>query len=356
MSTHTSTTSAAASTPAAAHPALATQLRQQRRVRARAYRWRLGALLVAVVAIWWLSLMAGQAWFSPAEVWSVLVGNPAPGTEFTIGDLRLPRATIAVAAGLAFGLAGNTFQTMLRNQLASPDIIGISAAASAAGVTGLVLFHFSQVAVSAMSLVASLVVAAVIYVLSLKSGFSGTRLILIGIGLSAVLQAWTQFVISQAPQWDLHAATRWLTGSLNTMSWERGAPLLVCIVVLAPVMVALNNRLAVLQLGDALAIGLGLHLTVVRAALIGCAVVLVAVATATAGPVSFVAFMAGPIASRVFSNTTALLLPSALVGALLMLVADLAGQYLFGTRYPVGVITGALGAPFLIYLLIRSRR
>lgn len=192
---------------------------------------------------------------------------------------------------------------------------------------------------------------------SLKSGFTGTRLILIGIGMSAILQAWTNFVLSKAPSYDLPTATRWITGSLNTMSWQRGLP---------PPRGGSSHRaghgyarphtLNVLRLGDDLAVGLGLRLNAVRVTAIVGAVILIAVATASTGPIAFVEFMAGPIATRLFRQGPSMIAPAGAIGAILVLAADMAGQYFFGTRYPVGVVTGALGAPFLIYLLTRTNR
>lgn len=336
--------------------ALAHDIRAARRNRARSHALRTTFLVLLVGGLWLASLVFGEVTYSLGDIARVIAGQSVPGASFSVGELRLPRATVAVAVGLAFGIAGTTFQTLLRNQLASPDIIGISSAASAAGVTGIVAFHWSQTAVSAFSLAASLVVAAAIYLLSLTSGFSGTRLILIGIGISAILNSWVTYQLSRAAAWDLGTATRWITGSLNTMSWERGAPLLLTVALCVPLMTIGRHQLAVLRLGDALATGLGLRLNAVRVALIAGAVTLIAVGTATAGPVAFVAFMSGPIATRLYPGGLTSPLPAGLIGAVLVLAADLAGQFALGTRYPVGVITGALGAPFLIYLLTRARR
>lgn len=335
---------------------LATSLASARKKRSL-HHWALIAVLaIAVIGAWFASLIIGETFYSPSDVFAVIMGEQVSGASFTVGTLRLPRATVAIFVGLAFGIAGTIFQTMLRNQLASPDIIGISASASAAGATGIIMFGMGQTSVSIMSTVASLTIAVIIYLLSIKSGFTGTRMILIGIGCAAIMQAWTSYVLSNAAAWDLPTATRWITGSLNTMSWERGMPVIITVIILAPLMIALSHQLSILRLGDDLARGLGIRLTMTRVLLFVGAVVLIAIATAATGPIAFVAFMAGPIASRIFKPGASLVLPAGLLGALLVLVADLAGQYLFGTRYPVGVITGAIGAPFLIYLLTRSSR
>ena len=330
---------------------------QEQRGRAR-IRFTLTLVVLATLtaALWMLSLMFGDSFYTLADVISVIKGDTVPGASFAVGELRLPRATIAIVAGFAFGVSGIIFQTMLRNQLASPDIIGISAGAAAAGSTMIVLFHASQAAVSTVALMVSLGVAALTYLLALKSGFTGTRLILTGIGIAAMLQAWTTYVLSKASAWDLPTATRWLTGSLNNMSWERGFPLVITVLAVTPLLLIGAHKLSILELGDDVATSLGLRVNLLRGALVVGAVMLIAVATSATGPISFVAFMAGPIAIRIFRPGANLIVPSGLVGALLVLVADLAGQYLFGTRYPVGVITGAFGAPFLIYLLVRASR
>ncbi|MDY5585658.1 MAG: iron chelate uptake ABC transporter family permease subunit, partial [Arcanobacterium sp.] len=150
-------------------------------------------------------------------------------------------------------------------------------------------------------------------------------------------------------------ASRWLTGSLNGASWARILPLIVVVTLFVPLLLILRAKLGVLQLGDELAIGLGLQTKIYRVFLIVGAVTLVAVATSACGPVSFVAFMAGPIAMRLSRNQGMPMLTAGLVGALIMIAADYSGQYFFGARYPVGVVTGLLGAPFLIYLLIRAQ-
>ncbi|MDO5031190.1 iron chelate uptake ABC transporter family permease subunit [Corynebacterium sp.] len=337
-------------------PSTSTLLRHAHRRQQRAYALRLGALLLAVIALWWLNVLVGEKTYSFAQAFAVLRGETVPGASFTLGELRLPRATIGAAAGVAFGVSGVIFQRLLRNQLASPEIIGISSASAASGVTAIIGFHASQSAVSAAALAAGLGLSALVYVLSLKSGFSGTRLILIGIGFSALLQAWINLMLTAAPSWDLPTATRWITGSLNSLTWQRGAPLLGAVVLLAPVAALLSARLSLLQLGDELPVSLGVRLPLVRVGLILCAVGLISVATSVTGPIAFLAFMSGPIAARLFPLGSALILPSAAVGAALVLGADFAGQYLLGHQYPVGVVTGALGAPFLINLLTRINR
>ncbi len=334
----------------------ATELRAARAGRARHRAWITATLAAAVVILFAVSLLIGETFYPPTDVLAVLAGQQVPGASYTVGELRLPRSCLAVLAGLAFGVSGVTFQTMLRNQLASPDIIGISSGASAAGVIGIVLLHWSQTAVSLLALVAALAVAVAIYLLSFRGGFAGTRLILIGIGVAAMLHSVVTYTLSKAASWDLPTATRWLSGSLNAASWDRVLPVAVTVVVVLPVMLVLSRHVSVLRLGDDSATGLGVRVRLVRPLAVVGAVTLIAVATAACGPIAFVALMSGPVAVRLVGSGGSLTLPAGLVGALLVLAADLIGQFLLGTRYPVGVITGVLGAPYLIYLLIRSNR
>ncbi|MFH8758967.1 FecCD family ABC transporter permease [Streptomyces atroolivaceus] len=334
-------------------------LREVTRGRVRnASRRRLTArvLAVLVVAAFAVTLMAGQTFYPPSDVVQVVLGEQVPGASFTVGRLRLPRAVLAVTAGFSFGMAGVTFQTMLRNPLASPDVIGISAGASAAAAVAIVTLSLDETQVSVLAVVAALVVALLVYVLAFRDGVVGTRLILIGIGISAMLDSITSYVLSRAAEWDLQEATRWLTGSLNGVGWDRTVPALVALAVLAPVLLAQGRNLSALQLGDDTASALGVRVERTRVTVILAAVGLIAFATAAAGPIAFVAFLSGPIAARLVGAGGSLLVPAGLVGALLVLVADFAGQFAFDTRYPVGVVTGVLGAPYLVYLIVRTHR
>ena len=158
--------------------------------------------------------------------------------SFTVGELRLPRASMAVLAGASFGLGGITFQTMLRNPLASPDVIGITSGASAAAVVAIVIFKLDETAVSLLAIVAALATATVTYLLSFRGGVVGTRLILIGIGIAAMLDSVVAYVIVRAASWDLQTAMRWLTGSLNGATWGQVLPLALAAVVCVPVLLA----------------------------------------------------------------------------------------------------------------------
>lgn len=335
-------------------PRPAVAVGRRRRGRRRATATLVLALLVLTVAA--TALMVGDTLYSPGEVLRVILGQAVPGASFTVGELRLPRVAEGLVTGAAFGLGGVTFQTMLRNPLAAPDVIGISSGAGAAAVVGIVVLDLSASGASALAVVAALATAAVITLLSSRGGIADTRLILVGIGVAAMLDSVIAYVLLRAAKSDLQVVMRWLTGSLNNASWEQLAPVLAALAVAGPVLASQSRGLGLLRLGDDGAAALGVPVQRVRVLSILAAVALVAFATAAAGPIAFVAFLAGPIAARVVGPGGPLLLPAALTGALLVLAADLTGETLFGTRYPVGVVTGALGAPFLLWLLIRSQR
>jgi iron complex transport system permease protein len=314
------------------------------------------ALAGAVVAVFAVSLMVGHTFYGPAEVARVLLGETVPGASFTVGDLRLPRAVLGLLAGGCSGAAGITFQTMLRNPLAAPDIIGISSGASAAAVLAIVTMTVNDATVSLLAVVGALVTAMLIYGLSFRDGVAGGRLILIGIGISAMLDSVVLYALARAAEWDLQTAMRWLTGSLNGAAWTQVLPVAVAVTVFAPVLLSHSHGLALLTHGDDTARALGVPVERTRLLATLAAVALIAFATAATGPIAFVSFLAGPLAVRLVGVAGSMLVPAALVGALIVLVADLVGQWVFDVRYPVGVVTGVLGAPYLVYLLVRANR
>lgn len=316
----------------------------------------LTVLAATVLALAATALLVGTTAHAPADVLRVLLGHDVPGTTFAVRGLRLPRAVTGLATGVAFGVAGAVFQTVLRNPLAAPDVIGISSGASAAAVLAIVVLSVGDQAVAWFALAGGLGTAALIYLLAMRGGFAGTRLILIGIGVAAMLGSVVTYVLGRAPQWDLQAAMQWLSGSLNGASWQRSAPLLVALALALPVLAHRARDLEMLRLGDDSAAGLGVPVGRTRLVVMGTAVALLALATAAAGPIAFVAFMAGPIAGRLVGPAGSPLPAAGLVGAALVLAGDVVGQVATGTRYPVGVVTGVLGAPYLLVLLVRTYR
>lgn len=313
----------------------------------------MSGVLVLLIAV---SLMVGNTFYDLGKVIRVILGDVVPGASFAVGELRLPRSVTAVLTGFAFGLAGVTFQTVLRNPLASPDIIGVSAGASAAAVSGIVFAGLRGSTLSMLALAGALATAATIYLLANRGGFAGARLILIGIGVAAILNSIVTYALSRAASWDLQTAMQWTSGSVNGAAWGDVAPLVLACAVVVPVLLSQGRTLSLLGLGDDSAAALGVAVRGSRILLIAAAVVLVAFATAASGPIAFVAFMAGPVAARLMGAGGSLLLPAGLVGANLVLAADLVAQFAFENRYPVGVVTGVLGAPYLIYLLVHTQR
>ncbi|GEA83672.1 MAG: iron chelate uptake ABC transporter family permease subunit [Cellulomonas sp.] len=327
-----------------------------RRARARRRRTVVAVLVGALLAVAVVTLCIGERSYSPLEVLRVLLGEQVPGASFTIESLRLPRLLTGLLVGLGFGMGGVVFQTMLRNPLASPDIIGISAGSSAAAVLAITVLGLSGAVLAGVAVVAGVAVAGAIYALSWRRGVQGARLILIGIAVGAMLDSVISYAMTRAGVYDANEALRWLTGSLNSAFWPGVGPLALAMAVLVPTLLVLSRRLTALQLGDDAAAALGVRPDRARLALLVVAVAMVAVATAAAGPIAFVAFLSGPIAHRLVRGTGSLLVPAALVGALLVLVGDFTGQHLLVARFPVGVVTGVLGAPYLLWLLARTNR
>ena len=325
-----------------------------RRVRRR--RAVVAALTVLIAALFLTGLCVGHTLYSPYDALRVVLGETVPGASFTVGRLRLPRALTGLLAGFAFGLAGATFQTLLRNMLASPDVIGISSGASAAAVFAIIVLGLGGTPVFLIAVPAGVVVALAIYLLTYRQGVLGARLVLVGIGVGALLNSVVSYLLLRAPAWDVQEAMRWLTGSLSSAFWDGVGPLAVGVLPLSAVLLALDRPLTALRLGDDSARALGTRVESSRLALVLCAVGLTSLATAATGPIAFVAFLSAPVAHRLTGGNGSPLLPAALTGAALVLVADLIGQFAFDTRFPVGVVTGALGAPCLLWLLVRSRR
>ncbi|HSL57982.1 MAG TPA: iron chelate uptake ABC transporter family permease subunit, partial [Acidimicrobiales bacterium] len=290
------------------------------------------------------------------DVVPALVGLGTDDAEFIVGTLRLPRALAAVLVGAAFGVSGAIFQALARNPLASPDIIGITAGASTAAVALIVLASAPAVVVSLGSFAGALATATAIYLLAWRQGVSAYRLVLVGIGLGAMLASITSYLLTRAEIFDAARATVWLTGSLNGRGWDQIRPVAVALAVLVPAALVLARQLRVLQLGDDTAAGLGVPVERIRAALVVVGVGLAAVATAAAGPIAFVAFVSAPIARRLVRSPLTIV-PAALTGAVLVLVADLVARRLFApTELPVGIVTGIIGAPYLLWLIARANR
>lgn len=308
-----------------------------------------------VVCAW--SLTVGDFPIALSDVLATLVGAGSEDSDFIVRTLRLPRGLTALLVGVGFGLSGAIFQRLARNPLASPDIIGVNAGAATSAVFMIVVVGASGLAITVGALVGSVVTSLAIYLLAYQRGVTGYRLVLVGIGITAVLTSVTQYLLTRAEIFEAHRAVVWLTGSLNGRGWEHVRPIAVALAVLLPVAIGLARHLRALELGDDTARGLGTRVELARGSLLLTGVALAAVGTASAGPVGFVALVAPQIARRLVGDRTLALLPAAACGALIVVAADLIGRRAFApTELPVGVITAIVGAPYLLYLLARANK
>lgn len=284
------------------------------------------------------------------------IGITTPETELYIGEYRMPRALLAILVGASFGTSGAILQRLARNPLASPDMVGITQGAVAAAVYFVVIREASSRTISLAALAGALVAALVVYLLAYRRGISGYRLVLVGIAVTAMLQSVTHYLLTRATIWNAQEAMIWLTGNLANRSWDHVRPVVIALAVAMPVTLMLARHLRVLELGDDTARALGAPLEPIRAALLGCCVALAAIGTTAAGPIAFVALVSPQIARRLVHDRTPALLPAAAVGALLLATADLIARTGMSQEFPVGIVTGILGAPYLLLLLVRANR
>ncbi|MGY4691702.1 FecCD family ABC transporter permease [Salibacterium sp. K-3] len=326
--------------------------------RQRQRRWLLitGLLVLLSFTLCCAMLLLGSTYYPVPEVIQALAGETTGSVSFAVQTIRLPRMLAGLFAGFAFGIAGNTFQTMLRNPLANPDILGITAGSSVAALFCILILQTSDTAASIVSVISGLGTVVLIYILSKGTSFSIGRLIIVGIGIQAMLNALISYLLMEGGQEDLPSALQWINGSLNGAQMDSLLPLLITVLICAPVTAVLGKHLNILELGEQSALSLGLNTDRTRILLILSSVCMIAVATSVTGPISFVAFLSGPIAKRLTGAGGSNVIPAGLVGVNLVLGADLLGQFAFSTRFPAGIITGVLGAPFLLYLLIRMNR
>lgn len=292
-----------------------------------------------------------------ADVVRALGGSGDPGTVLVVQDLRLPRALVGLLAGIAFGVSGALFQTMTRNPLASPDMIGLTQGAGTAVVAGIVLGWDGGLGTQSLGLFGALATALLVYLLAWRRGTTGYRIILVGIGVSWMCASATDYLMAKGGRFEAQAALGWLVGNLNGRTWGETRPLAVALAVLLPTALLLGRLLRTLQLGDDIATGLGTRVQSVRLAVLLTGVGLIAFATAAAGPVAFVALAAPQIAQRLARTAWPPTVASGLTGALVVLGGDLIARTLVpGTELPVGIVTGVLGAPILLWLLVRADR
>jgi iron complex transport system permease protein len=315
---------------------------------------------LAIMTALTINVGYGEYWIPPLDVARTLLGLDAGNTDyaFIINTLRLPRALVALLVGVCLAISGAILQGLTRNPLADPGIVGVEAGASLAAVTLIVaLPNVSSFWLPFAAFGGALTVAALIYLLAWNNGDSPIRLILIGIGLASVGGALTTLMITFGEIFQVARALIWLTGSVYGRSWEDLWPLLPWLLICGPGALVLARDLNALNLGEDVARGLGSPVVWRRGLLLLISVALAAVAVATAGTIGFVGLIAPHSARLLVGPQHEGVLPvSALLGGLLVLLADLIGRTLFApVEIPCGIITAVVGAPFFLYLLYRRR-
>lgn len=308
---------------------------------------------IAVLIAW--SLALGDRNLSGGEVWAALWGHGNRLDLYFVNQVRLPRAIAAVAVGAAFGLSGAIFQVITGNSLGSPDIIGVSRGAATGAVVMIILARADPSGVALGAVVGGVVTSGIIYLATRGSGVRGYRLVIVGVGIGATLGAVNTLLVSRADSSLAQAAQMWLVGSFNTMNWSKTLVVAVGLVLLGPVIVAGARPLGALRFGDAIAAGIGVA-SRWRGVMLVVGIMLVSVATATSGPLAFVAMAAPHLAKALTRTSGAGLGTSALTGAALVLAADLFGAHAFGLHLPAGVVTGAFGGIYLLYVILVERR
>lgn len=315
------------------------------------------ALLVVALAVSVVLIGTGDYHISPVDVLRSLTGHGNPGQDFIVRQLRLPRVVVALLVGASLGMAGAAFQTVSRNPLGSPDVIGFGQGSAAGALVVIVLLKGSSYEVAVGAVAGGLLTGIAVYLLAWKRGVHGYRLVLVGIGASAVLSAVNSYLLVKADIVDAARAVVWITGSLDGRDWSQAWPLLGASVVLMPILLVGGRALRITEMGDDAASALGVHVERIRFVTVLVAVLLTASATAAAGPISFVALTAPQLARRLTRSPGVALVPSALMGAALLVAADWAAQRAFGSgEVPVGVATGVLGGAYLLWLLVSERR
>jgi iron complex transport system permease protein len=312
-----------------------------------------GAIVVAILA-----LGLGEYVVSPLDVIRVFTGANTSFDQVVVLEWRAPRVAMALLVGAALAVSGAIFQALTRNPLGSPDIIGLDFGAYTGALVVIAAFGGGYYATAAGALIGGLSYAALLYALAYRKGVAGYRLIVVGIALGAMVSSVNQWISIKI---NLHAAVTaavWQQGSLNGLSWAQAIPMALCLAVLAALLIGMGLRLPVVQMGDDIAGALGIRPERARLCYLAAAVGLVALATAAAGPISFVALAAPQLARRLTRGAGVSLTSSAAMGSALLVTSDLIAQHLFGGHeLPVGAVTVSLGGLYLVYLLtIQNRR
>jgi iron complex transport system permease protein len=316
-----------------------------------------GISVVVSLALALAALSFGAAGVTPDRVLAALVGGGEKVDRFVVLNLRLPRILAALLVGAAFALAGAVFQSTLRNPLASPDILGIAQGASLGAVWAILGLGVGGAVVAGLAFGGALLVAIVIWLAAWRQGLHGIRFVLVGVGMSYVCGSTVAWLLARSDVRQAQTALHWTVGSVGDVRGSELAVLAIGVAAGAVAIAIASRPLRPLALGDDHAAALGVRVNAGRALLLVLAVSLVAIATSVAGPIAFVALIAPAVARRLVGGGSAALAASTAVGALLVLAADVIGQFaLPGFTAPVGIVTGVIGAPYLLWLLARTER
>ncbi len=314
-------------------------------------------LVAAAVLLGGWSLASGAVPLSAGQVLDALTGNAPRNVSLVVVEWRLPRVLTALLVGAALGVSGAVFQSLLRNPLGSPDVMGFNTGAWSGVLVAMVLFGQHQSAIAFAAMGGGVLCSLVVWLLAWRNGIDTFRLIIIGIGVRAMLMAFNTWLLLQAALDTAVSAGMWNAGSLNGLTWSKMQPTAPLIIILLLAASLLVQRMRLLEMGDDTACALGVRVEVSRLLLMFIAVLLTACATALAGPISFVALVAPHIARRLSGTARWGLTQSALCGGVLLLLADLCAQRLFMPyQLPVGVVTVSIGGLYLIALLIKESR
>jgi iron complex transport system permease protein len=314
-------------------------------------------LAVATAAVAVVALGTGEFTLSPGEVLGALGGDGTRAARLVVVEWRLPRVLLALLIGVALGLAGAVFQALTRNPLGSPDVIGFSTGAYTGVLVVTAFVGNSYYLTAGGALAGGLATALVVYLLAIKRGVQGFRLIIVGIAISAMLGSANEWFITKLNLQAAFVAALWGQGTLNGLGWAQVTPVVVTVGALCLALFAYGPRLSLLEMGEDGAAALGVRVERVRLAYLVIGVALTAVATAAAGPISFIALAAPQLAQRLTRTPGIALLPSAVMGAFLLMLSDWLAQWAFApTQLPVGVVTVSVGGIYFVWLLVRQAR
>ncbi|MDQ0162035.1 FecCD family ABC transporter permease [Aeribacillus alveayuensis] len=321
-------------------------------------------LILLTMAVFIASSSLGEVIIHPVDLFQTFIGNGSTFHELIIVSFRLPRILIALLVGICLAISGGIMQNLVRNPLASPDIIGITGGASVAVVIFLMLFSDSNHSLTVSihwlpvaAFIGAMTTGLAVYIFSWKNGVSSYRLVLIGIGLSLLTKSLTTLFMIKGPIYQASQANIWITGSVYAANWSQVQILLPLTFLFVLITVVMTRNINIQEFGDDIATGVGSHVQLNRFLLLILSTALTACAVSFAGGIGFVGLMAPHIAKRLVGSSFGSVLPvSAFIGALMVMLSDFLGKTLFlPFEVPAGVFTAAIGAPYFIYLLYKHR-